>query len=88
MKKTFNTNKYTRPFLSKNVSALPSNAFTSLRAFAKALSPKVGVKSAKYSALNRFVNLNSVFASASTPTSVKRAIIRALSANKTNSAST
>lgn len=53
---SFTTKKYTRPLLVSELKALKPSAFKSVRSLALALSPRSGMKSAKFNALNNFVS--------------------------------
>ena len=76
----FTTKKYTRPVLVSEIKKLNNDAFTSATALAYALSPRVGNKGAKFAALRRAVNLNSVFAG-NYSGSTKQFLIKMLKAN-------
>ena len=60
----FSTKKYTRPVLAKELRKLGVNNFSSFNTLATALSPRVGLRSAKVAALKSVVgvsNLRDVF---------------------------
>lgn len=56
----FSTKKYTRPVLAKELRKLGANNFSSFKTLATALSPRVGLRSAKVAALKSVVGVNNL----------------------------